>query len=126
MSLRSPLGQVLGLGTARDGTEHWWAQRVSAVALALLGPWFAALLVLADHLSHAVVIDLVGRPLNAVLLSLFCATVAYHSYLGLKVIIEDYVHTSGVKIALLISMRFAHVFVAITSVYAILRIGIGT
>ena len=125
MSLRSPLGRVLGLGTARGGTDHWLGQRVSALALALLGAWFTALLALADDLQYAAVIGLIGKPVNAVLLSLFCGTAAYHSYLGLTVVIEDYVHTSGIRITALIAVRFAHFLVAIASIYAILRIGIG-
>lgn len=125
MSLRSPLGRVLGLGSARDGTEHWWAQRVTAVALLLLGGWFAYALVRIDSLTYLDVIRFIGQPLNAILMSLLCVTLAYHSYLGVQVVIEDYVHTPGTKIVSLLFSRFAHVFVAIAAVYAILNIGVG-
>ncbi len=124
MSLRSPLGRVLGLGTAKDGTEHWWAQRVSAVALIILGIWSVAVLVLAEGYSYSEIVAFIQRPLNAILLSLLCVTLAYHSYLGIQVVIEDYVHASGVKVSSLIASRFAHVFAAIASVYSILRIGL--
>ncbi len=124
MSLRSPLGRVLGLGTAKDGTEHWWAQRVSAVALILLGIWSVAVLLLAEGYSYSEIVAFIRRPLNAILLSLLCVTLAYHSYLGIQVVIEDYVHASGVKVSSLIASRFAHVFAAIASVYSILRIGL--
>ncbi len=124
MSLRSPLGRVLGLGTAKDGTEHWWAQRVSAVALIILGIWSVAVLVLAEGYSYSEIVAFIQRPLNAILLSLLCVTLAYHSYLGIQVVIEDYVHASGVKVSSLIASRFVHVFVAIASVYSILRIGL--
>jgi succinate dehydrogenase / fumarate reductase membrane anchor subunit len=123
MSLRTPLGKVLGLGTAKDGTDHWWSQRISAVALLLLGLWFAGSLSVLDSLAHATVVDFVAQPLNGVLLALLCVTVAYHSYLGVQVVIEDYVHAAGFKIFALVASRFAHVFVAVLSVYAVLRIG---
>jgi succinate dehydrogenase / fumarate reductase membrane anchor subunit len=125
MSLRAPLGRVLGLGTAKDGTDHWWGQRVSGVALVLLGLWFVALVVVSPSLEHDVVVEFIGRPLNSVLLSLLCLTAAYHSWLGVQVVIEDYVHAHGSKIVSLILSRFAHVFVAVISIYAILRIGSG-
>ena len=125
MSLRSPLGRVLGLGSAKDGTDHWLAQRISAVALALLGSWFVVSLAMLGTVKYGNVIAFLGEPLNGVLMALLCVTLAYHSYLGVQVVVEDYVHTKGTKIVLLIVSRFAHVFVAVASVYAILRIGIG-
>lgn len=125
MSLRAPLGRVLGLGTAKDGTDHWWGQRVSGIALVLLGLWFVAALVRMPSLEHGSVIEFIGRPFNSVLLSLLCLTAAYHSLLGVQVVIEDYVHAHGSKIVSLILSRFAHVFVAVISIFAILRIGLG-
>lgn len=125
MSLRAPLGRVLGLGTAKDGTDHWWAQRVTAVALVLLGLWFIAALIDLASFQHLAVITFIGEPMNAVLLSLFCLTAAYHSYLGVQVVVEDYVHAAGLKLVTLMMSRFAHVLVAVVSVYAILRIGLG-
>lgn len=125
MSLRSPLSRVLGLGSAKDGTDHWFAQRVSAVALVLLGLWFVVSLAVLGTVKYGNVIAFLGKPLNGVLMALLCVTLAYHSYLGVQVVVEDYVHTKGVKIVALILSRFAHVFVAIASVYSILRIGMG-
>ena len=125
MSLRAPLGRVLGLGTAKDGTDHWWGQRVSGVALVLLGAWFVVALVGLPSLEHYAVVDFIGRPINTVLLALLCLTVAYHSYLGVQVVIEDYVHSHGLKISALVLSSFVHVFVAVVSIYAILRIGLG-
>lgn len=124
MSLRTPLGRVLGLGTARDGTAHFMAQRISAVALALLGCWFLFALVSIDNLGYLAVIRFVAQPMNAVLLTLLCLTLCYHSYLGIQVVIEDYVHVPGGKLIALMVSRFAHVLVAFSAVYAILRIGI--
>lgn len=124
MSLRTPLGRVLGLGSAKGGTEHWWAQRVSAAALVLLGLWFAVALTGLPLGDHAAVVAFIGAPVNAVLLILLAATLAYHSFLGVQVVIEDYVHAHGSKVLLLTLSRFAHVLLAVASVYAILRIGI--
>ena len=123
MSLRTPLGQVLGLGTAKDGTDHFVAQRISAIALVLLGCWFMYSMFTIESMAYLEVMRFVAAPLNSVLLSLFCVTGAYHSYLGVQVVIEDYVYAHGVKLLSLIASRFAHVFLAVACVYAILRIG---
>ncbi len=125
MSLRTPLGRVLGLGTAREGTEHWWAQRVSAVALLLLGAWFVIAIAMLDGLDHVAAVAFVAAPWNGVLLTLLSVTLAYHSYLGVQVVVEDYVHAPGIKVVSLMFSRFAHLFVAVAAVYAIVRIGIG-
>jgi succinate dehydrogenase / fumarate reductase membrane anchor subunit len=125
MSLRSPLGRVLGLGTAKDGTSHWWGQRVSGLALAVLGTWFAWSLATMSGFSYAEALTFIGRPLNALLLLLLSVTMAWHSYLGVQVVIEDYVHSHGLKIASLLISRYAHVFLAAAAIYAILKIGIG-
>ena len=124
MSLRSPLGQVLGLGTAKDGTSHWWGQRVSAIALLFLGLWFAFCLATMSGFSHAETVPFIGRPINSILLLLLSATLAYHSYLGIQVVIEDYVHAPGIKVIALIMSRFAHVLLAAAAVFAVLKIGL--
>ncbi|MGB5511578.1 MAG: succinate dehydrogenase, hydrophobic membrane anchor protein [Woeseiaceae bacterium] len=124
MSLRTPLGRVLGLGTAKDGTSHWWGQRVSAVALLLLGLWFAGWLAVTPDFGHAAVVAEIGRPANSILLLLLVVTLAYHSYLGIQVVIEDYVHAAGLKLAALLLSRFAHILLAAAAVFAILKIGL--
>ena len=123
MSLRTPLGRVLGLGTAKDGTQHFMSQRISAIALVLLGCWFMYSMFTIESMAYLEVMRFVAAPLNSVLLSLLCITAAWHSYLGVQVVVEDYVHAHGVKLFSLIASRFAHVFLAVASVYAILRIG---
>lgn len=125
MSLRSPLGRVLGLGTAKDGTAHWWGQRLSAVALVILGMWFAWALATMSGFSHAEAEEFVGRPLNSILLLLLAIIMAYHSYLGVQVVIEDYVHGAGTKVVSLILSHFAHGFLTVVAVYAVLKIGLG-
>jgi succinate dehydrogenase / fumarate reductase membrane anchor subunit len=124
MSLRSPLGRVLGLGTAKDGTSHWWGQRVSAIALLFLGLWFAFSLATMPGYDYVATIAFIGRPINSILLLLFSLALAYHSYLGVQVVIEDYLHAPGVKIASLLISRFAHIILAAVAVFAILKIGL--
>ena len=124
MSLRSPLGRVLGLGSAKEGTEHWWSQRLSAVALVPLGLWFAASLAFADSLAHEVITHWLQQPLNAVLMILLVSALLYHSKLGVQVVIEDYVH-GGTKVISLLLSRFAHIAVGVAAVYAVLRVSFG-
>jgi succinate dehydrogenase / fumarate reductase membrane anchor subunit len=126
MSLRSPLGRVLGLGSARDGTSHWWGQRMSAIALVLLGSWFVISLAMMPGFEHSHAAAFIGQPLNAVLLMLLSVAMAYHSWLGVQVVVEDYVHSHGLKLAALVISRFAHIFLAVVALFAILRLGIGS
>ncbi len=123
MSLRSPLGRVLGLGSAKDGTEHFISQRISAIGLAILGSWFVIAMLRLDSFAYLEVIRFIAQPLNAILLSLLCLTLAYHSWLGVQVVIEDYVHAAGAKLTLLIGSRFLHIFIAVATIYSVLRIG---
>jgi succinate dehydrogenase / fumarate reductase membrane anchor subunit len=108
-----------------NGTGHFVAQRVTAVALILLGLWFAASFGGLDSLEHAIVMAFIAKPLNGILLALLCAVLAYHSHLGVQVVIDDYVHAAGLNKASLITSRIAHLAVALVAVYAIQRIGSG-
>lgn len=124
MSLRSPLGRALGLGAAGNGTQHWWQQRVTAVALALLGAWFAICIVGADLADRAALIGWIARPLNAGLLLLLVLTAAWHSLLGTRVVVEDYVK-GALKVPLLLALQFVHAIAAVVGVVAVLQIAIG-
>lgn len=126
MSLRSPLGRVLGLGSAKDGTGHWWAQRLTAIALVFLGPWFLVSVLLLDDLRFEEVTAWLDRPLNSILMLLTYATLAFHSKLGVQVVIEDYVHAPAIKIFSLLLNSFAHVVLTAAGLYAVLRVGLGT
>jgi succinate dehydrogenase / fumarate reductase membrane anchor subunit len=124
MSLRSPLGTVLGTGSAKDGTAHWWAQRVSAVALVPLTLWFVfSLLTLPDFDFDTVRIWL-SVPISAFLAVLLVAVLTYHSYLGTIEIVEDYM-TSGMKVLTLILLRFLYVLAGGAAIFAILRVVFG-
>ena len=125
MSLRSPLGRVLGLGSAKDGTAHWWGQRVSAFALLVLGLWFAVALATMPGFGYEEAVTFIGRPGNSILLLLLTLALAYHSYLGLQVVIEDYVHAPGLKVASLLLSRYAHVLLGVAAAFAVLKIGLG-
>ena len=125
MSLRTPLNRVLGLGSARDGTEHFWAQRVSGIAIALLGLWFVVSMATLPGFAYSDALAFIGAPLHGVLLILLVAAVAYHSYLGVQVVVEDYVHGHGLKLVVLIAARFVHIALAAAGVYGILKIGLG-
>jgi succinate dehydrogenase / fumarate reductase membrane anchor subunit len=125
MSLRSPISRVTGLGTAKEGVGHWWSQRVTSVALLLLGMWFVASLLRMPTFSHEFVTTWIAMPLNAVLLLLLIGTLVYHSKLGVQVVVEDYVHPHGLKIVTLLLLTFAHVGLAALAVFAVLRIAFG-
>jgi succinate dehydrogenase / fumarate reductase membrane anchor subunit len=120
------LGQVLGSGSAKDGTEHWWAQRVTAVALLILGSWFLISIMRLDNFAYGSMLGWAGRPFNSVMLLLLSVTLAWHSALGVQVVLEDYVHGSFIKVVTLLLNRFAHAFLAIAAVVAILKIALGS
>lgn len=126
MSLRSPVGRVLGLGSAGEGVGHWWAQRVSSVALALLGLWFVFALLRMPDLGYVTVTAWMASPFNAVLLSLLIGTMVYHSMLGVQVVVEDYVSHHGAKIVTLLLLNFFHYVLAALGIFAVLRIAFGS
>jgi succinate dehydrogenase / fumarate reductase membrane anchor subunit len=125
MSLRSPIGRVLGLGAAKEGFSHWWLQRVTSVALVLLGLWFVSALLRMPTFEYDFVVAWIAIPFNAVLLLLLIGTLVYHSQLGVQVVVEDYVHHHGLKIATMLLLTFAHVAVAALASFAVLRIAFG-
>ena len=125
MSLRSPLGRVLGTGSAKDGTAHWWAQRVSAVALIPLTVWLCCALLSLPAFDYGTVREWLALPTSSLLAVLLVAALAYHSYLGTAVIVEDYVHGNGMKLFWLLLLRFLYVVLSGSCIFAILRIAFG-
>ena len=126
MSLRSPLGRVLGTGSAKDGTGHWWMQRLSSIALVPLTLWFVISLLALPALDHATVKAWLMLPISGFLAALLMAVMTHHSYQGTQVVVEDYVHGHGVKVLTLMSLRFLHVLFGGASIFAILRVAFGT
>ena len=123
--LRTPLSRARGLGSARQGVHHWWAQRITAVALIPLVTWFAISLIMLSGADYAVVRAWIGSPVVMVLLILTITIGLHHGQLGIQVVIEDYVNSDGWKLALIVSVRFIAVFFGLAAVVAILRIGFG-
>jgi succinate dehydrogenase / fumarate reductase membrane anchor subunit len=126
MSLRSPLGRVLGLGSAKDGTAHWWSQRVSAVALIPLTLWFMISLLALPALDYTTVRAWLSVHFSGFLAALLVAVLTHHSYLGTSVVVEDYVHSARAKLGSLLLLRFVHVLVGGSSIFAILRVAFGS
>ena len=123
--LRTPLSRARGLGSAKEGVHHFWAQRITAVALIPLVVWFAISLIMMSGADYAVVRAWIGSPAVMVLLVLTIVIGLHHGQLGLQVVIEDYVHNDGMKLALIVMMRFIAVFFGLAAIVAILRIGFG-
>lgn len=123
MSLKSPLGRILGHVSAKKGTGHWWTQRLSAVALVPLSLWFVFALLGMDSLEFASVTAWIAEPLNTVLLILMLTTMLYHSLLGLQVVVEDYVHTKRVKVMTLMAFKYIHIGLCVAGIYAVIIIG---
>lgn len=123
--LRNPLKNARGLGSAKDGTGHFIAQRITAIALVFLALYVLWLVVsLAGH-DYGTVRAAVARPFNAVALVAFLIALFWHAQLGLQVIIEDYVHAHGLAIAAQLAVRFVCALAAIASVLAVVRIALG-
>ena len=125
MSFKSPLNQVIGLGSAKGGTSHWWHQRLSAVAMIPLGLWLALALLRLDLGSYQAVTDWLSLPLNAVLSGLAVSCLLYHSWLGIQVVVEDYVGSKAGKVVILSLSSFAHVFLLAVGLFAILKVALG-
>jgi succinate dehydrogenase / fumarate reductase, membrane anchor subunit len=124
MSLRSPLGRVLGTGSAKEGVHHWWLQRLTSIALVPLTIWFVVSLLSLPSFEHVTVISWMARSWTALLLILFILAATWHSQLGVRVVVEDYVH-GGSKTLTLVVITFIHALVAAASVFAVLKVAFG-
>lgn len=125
MSLRSPLSQARGLGSAKEGVGHWWVQRLTAIALIPLSLWFVVSVARFPLLDHATMVAWIKAPLVAVALSLFFVAMIHHATLGVQVVIEDYVGNEGTKLVSIVLAKFALYAIAAASVFAVLKIAFG-
>jgi succinate dehydrogenase / fumarate reductase membrane anchor subunit len=122
--MRSQLGRVRGLGAAGTGVGHWWAQRVTAIALLPLSLYFVASVLMLSGASRAGMAAYMGEPWNAVLFLLLIGTLFYHLSLGLQVVVEDYVHKESSKLATLLVLKGLIIFCALASAVSVLKLAL--
>lgn len=125
MSLRSPLSQARGLGSAKDGVHHWWMQRLTAIALIPLSLWFVFSIARYHVADYPTMLAWLHNPYVAVALVLYFTALFYHSALGVQVVIEDYVSTEWLKIGSIIVVKLVHFALAAASIFAVLKIAFG-
>jgi len=126
MSMRTPLSRVRGLGSAKSGTEHFWHQRLTSIANIPLFLFFVVSIVILAGADHATFIAYLSNPLVAIVMLLMVLSGVYHMYLGMAVIIEDYVHSEGLKVISLLCNNFFSFAVGMASIFAILKISFGS
>ena len=125
MNLQTPLGRARGLGSAKSGTKHWWAQRVTAIALIPLTIWFVVAMISATGNDYNNAQQFIGNPINAILFILLIVATFHHAQLGLQVVIEDYVHNKPMEIGLSIITKGTVIVLGLSSVFAVLSITFG-
>ncbi|MEX0809484.1 MAG: succinate dehydrogenase, hydrophobic membrane anchor protein [Dongiaceae bacterium] len=123
--LRSDLGRVRGLGSAKEGVQHWWLQRVTAVALVPLLVWFLIGLIAHSDADHQTVTAWLGSPVTFGLFLLLLGAGLWHLALGLQVVIEDYVLGEGMRLALILLVKFGCIVLALTGAIALASIAFG-
>ena len=124
--MSTPLHKVQGLGAAHSGTGHFWRQRITAVALVPLGLWFTYAMLGLVGTTEVAILSFLAHPLNALLMAAFAATMLYHMSLGLQVVVDDYVHSTGMKIFCLLLIRFMMIATTVTCIFALIRIAAST
>jgi succinate dehydrogenase / fumarate reductase, membrane anchor subunit len=125
VSMRTPLARVKGLGAAGHGVEHWWLHRMTAVSNVPLIVAFVIIVAGLAGRSHAEALAIVSNPLIAILLVLCFLSVTNHMRLGLQIVIEDYVHEKGYKIAALMANNFFAAVIAVVCLFSVLKISFG-
>jgi succinate dehydrogenase / fumarate reductase membrane anchor subunit len=122
MSLRSDIGKARGLGSAKEGVAHWWAQRLTAIALVPLILWFVAEIAGLAGADLVAVRAWIASPVVAVLLVLLIGATFHHAQLGMQVVIEDYVHSEACKLGGIILTKFIAIALAAAGIFSVLKI----
>ncbi|MBW7850120.1 MAG: succinate dehydrogenase, hydrophobic membrane anchor protein [Rhodospirillales bacterium] len=125
MRMESPLGRARGLGSAKEGVGHWWAQRLTAIALVPLSLWFVISVIALLGADHARFQAWLATPGNTAMMVLLIIATFHHAQLGVQVVIEDYVHDEAIKTASLIALKLAAVALGVFSVVAVLNVATG-
>lgn len=123
-TLRTPLGRVRGLGSARSGVHHWWAQRITSMALLPLTLWFVLSVAGLAGAGYEATLSWIARPWNAVLLLVTVGVTFHHTAAGLQVIVEDYLHVEWARMAAVLAIKALCLVLALAAALAILRIAI--
>lgn len=122
MNLQTPLARARGLGSAKEGTQHWWAQRLTAIALVPLSLWFIYSVACIGSMDYNAALEWLQSPVTSLLMILFIFALFYHAQLGIQVVIEDYVSCEVLKISSIILLRFVMLFAGLSGVLAILKV----
>jgi len=125
MTQRTPLARVRGLGSAKEGTDHFWKQRLTAVSNLVLVCFLIWLLATLAGADYATVKHALAKPQNAIPLLLLVLSGVIHMRLGMQTIIEDYVHSEGRKVVALMLNSFFTILIGLTSVFAVLKLSFG-
>lgn len=123
-SFRSDLGRVRGLGSAKDGTHHWWVMKISSVALIPLTFWFVYSVLTLIGADQAAVQSWIHQPVQAITLLLFIGFALHHSANGLQTVLEDYIHCPVQKIVLLVLNKLVHVVLAAVAAFSIITLAL--
>lgn len=121
-SAQTPLHKVEGMGSSHSGTGHFWYQRVTAAFLIPLSLWFLYVMLGLAGTSEVAALQFIAHPMNALLMGAFVSVALYHAYLGIQVVIDDYVHTPGTKIFLMLFSLLSAIAVGVVSIFALVRI----
>ena len=123
-SMSTPLAQARGLGPAKSGLNHWWHQRVSAVAMVGLVSWMLVLLFSLVEADYQTALNILAHPVNATVVVLFVAVGLWHASLGLQVVLEDYVANEGVRLIAILAVKMAASVTAILAILSVLKVAL--